>query len=164
MKIRYFFLLAMMLILSWGTSAAQDAVGEKTPSTLAGVWQMCFYRSVSPDVPGELKTSNSLKILSDDGHFTNIVMMQTGAITIGYGDYYLKSPGVYTEVIEKNIHLPQLNGAKNDLHFELKENGNLMYLKYYLATDIDGNQLNTWCHEIWKRVEMPAEYPHDIVR
>ena len=163
MKIRYFFLVAFLMLLAVGNSMAQ-AVQEKTPVNLQGVWQMCFYRSASPDVPGELKTSNSLKILSDDGHFTNIVMMQTGAITIGYGDYYLKYTGVYTEVIEKNIHLPQLNGAKNDLHFELKENGNLMYLKYYLATDIDGNQLNTWCYEIWKRVEMPAEYPHDIVR
>lgn len=41
---------------------------------------MCFYRSNSPDIPGELKTSNSLKILSDDGRFTNLLMMQTGAV------------------------------------------------------------------------------------
>lgn len=164
MKIRYFFLLAMMLIFSMGNSVAQETVAEKTPAALSGIWQMCFYRSASPDVPGELKTSNSLKILSEDGHFSNIVMMQTGAIMIGYGNYYLKSPGVYTEVVEKNIHLPQLNGAKNDMHFELKENGSLMHVKYYLATDIDGNQINTWCHEIWKKVEMPSEYPRDIVR
>lgn len=164
MKIRYFFLLAMMTILFMGTSAAQDAVGEKTPVALNGIWQMCFYRSASPDVPGELKTSNSLKILSDDGQFTNIVMMPTGAIMIGCGKYRIKSPGVYTEMVEKNIHLPQLNGEENDMHFELKENGSLMYVKYYLTTDNEGNEINSWCYEIWKKVEMPSVYPHDIVR
>ena len=69
MKIRDFFLVAFLMLLTVGSSMAQD-VQEKTPITLHGVWQMCFYRSNSPDIPGELKTSNSLKILSDDGRFT----------------------------------------------------------------------------------------------
>ena len=59
------------MLLAVGNSIAQ-AVQEKTPVNLQGVWQMCFYRSNSPDIPGELKTSNSLKILSDDGRFINL--------------------------------------------------------------------------------------------
>lgn len=71
-----------------------------------------FYRSSSPNVVGELKTGNSLKILSDDGRFINLVMMQTGAIIIGYGTYKQESENSYTEYVEKNLHLPQLNGEK----------------------------------------------------
>lgn len=39
-----------------------------------------------------------------------------------------------------------------------------MYVKYYLTTDKDGNEINSWCYEIWKKVEMPTVYPDDIVR
>ena len=163
MKSRYLFLLIAALLMSLGVSFAQE-VQEKTPVTLGGVWQMCFYHSVSPDIPGELKTSNSLKILTDDGHFCNLVMMPQGAIIIGSGTYKVKSPGVYTEYVEKNIHLPQLNGQTNDLYFELKENGTLMYIKYYLKNDLNGNEINSWNHEIWKKVEMPTSYPENIVR
>lgn len=48
MKIRYFFLVAFLMLLAVGNSIAQ-AVQEKTPVNLQGVWQMCFYRSNSPD-------------------------------------------------------------------------------------------------------------------
>jgi len=142
---------------------AQD-VQEKTPINLHGVWQMCFYRSNSPDIPGELKTSNSLKILSDDGRFTNLLMMQTGAVILGYGTYEINSEGLYTECVEKNVHLPQLNGKKNAMHFELKENGTLMYVKYFLDNDANGNKIDSWCHEIWKKVEMAPVYPGDELR
>lgn len=163
MKSRYFLLLAASTLMSLGVSLAQE-VKEKTPVTLSGVWQMCFYRSVSPDVPGELKTSNSLKILMEDGRFCNLVMMPQGAIIIGTGTYKLTSSDVYTEYVEKNIHLPQLDGQKNDLHFELEENGTLMYIKYFLKNDINGNEINSWNHEIWKKVEMPTTYPENIIR
>ena len=66
--------------------------------------------------------------------------------------------------MEKNLHLPQLNGDKNEMHFELKEDGNLMFVKYYLTVDRDGNKIDSWCHEIWKRVVMPSAYPENIVR
>lgn len=164
MKIRCFLSFMLIMLLStMGVVVAQD-IQEKVPVTLNGVWQMCFYRSSSPDIPGELKTSNSLKILSDDGRFCNLVMMQQGAIIIGYGTYKVESPEMYSETIEKNIHLPQLNGQKNELYFKLEENGNLMYVKYFLTHDKDGNQVDSWCYEIWKRVEMPDVYPEDIVR
>ena len=47
---------------------------------------------------------------------------------------------------------------------ELEENGNLMLVKYYLKTDRNGNKIDSWCHEIWKRVEMPSAYPENIIR
>lgn len=163
MRARSLFLLAVSLFLGVLTGMAQD-IQEKIPATLNGVWQMCFYRSSSPNVVGELKTGNSLKILSDDGRFVNLVMMHHGAIIIGYGTYEQNSDNTYTEYVEKNIHLPQLNGQKNVMHFELEEEGDLMFVKYYLTTDREGNKIDSWCHEIWKRVEMPTTYPENIVR
>ena len=133
MKIRYFFLVAFLMLLAVGNSMAQ-AVQEKTPVNLQGVWQMCFYRSNSPDIPGELKTSNSLKILSDDGRFINLLMMQTGAVILGYGTY------------------------------EMNSDGTLMYVKYFLESDANGNKIDSWCHEIWKKVEMSPVYPGDELR
>ena len=39
-----------------------------------------------------------------------------------------------------------------------------MYLKYFIAKDLNGNELNTWFHETWKRIDMPSKFPEDIVR
>ena len=161
MKIRRILLLAAMLLSTVGFTMAQEA--EKTSTSLNGVWQMCFYRSSSPGLPGELKTSNSLKILSDDGKFTNLVMTPTGAIIIGSGSYEQTSFNSYIETVEKNLHLPQLVGHKNVLEFEMK-GGNVMILKYFLKEDVNGNRIDTWCYETWKRVVMPNEYPDDIIR
>lgn len=160
MKIRRIFLLAAMLLSTVGFTMAQS---NATPTKLNGVWQMCFYRSSSPGLPGELKTSNSLKILSDDGKFTNLVMTPNGAIIIGSGTYEQTSFNSYVETVEKNLHLPQLVGHKNVLEFEMK-GGEVMVLKYFLKEDINGNRIDTWCYETWKRVVMPNEYPKDIVR
>ncbi|WP_300725566.1 DUF4488 domain-containing protein [uncultured Bacteroides sp.] len=163
MKIGKLLLTLTLSLLSVGITWAQDAK-EKDPNSLNGIWQMCFYRSASPDIPGELKTSNSLKILADDGNYYNLVMMPQGAIIIGYGTYSVPEKGVLAEKVEKNIHLPQLNGQRNDLHFELREGGDLMYVKYFLKNDIHGNEINSWNYEIWKRVEMPDSYPENIIR
>ena len=78
-------LFAMVLAVVGTFQVAAQSVQEKVPFTLSGIWQMCFYRSSQPGIPGELKTGNTLKILSDDGRFSNVVMMPTGAIVIGYG-------------------------------------------------------------------------------
>ncbi len=138
---------------------AQDELKEKV--SLTGVWQMCFYSSSLPALPGELKTSNSLKILSGDGEFTNVVMMPTGAIIIGEGTYTLDSDSIYIEHVRKNIHLPELDGKDNVMYFELAENGKLMFVKYYSPGQ---NADDVWSHEIWRRMEMPDKYPSNIVR
>lgn len=161
MKMRGFLLMLSLQLLAVGSAVAQTA--EKTPLSLNGVWQMCFYRSSSPDMAGELRTSNSLKILSDDGRFTNIVMMPQGAIIIGEGTYELTSSKSFTETVEKNIHLPQLEGKKNVLEFEMRDK-DIMVVKYYLDKDANGNHIDSWCYETWKRVSMPDEYPVNIIR
>ena len=69
----------------------------------------------------------------------------------------------YKESIERNIHLPMLDNKDNILEFEMGEGG-VMYLKYFIAKDLNGNELNTWFHETWKRVNMPSAFPVDIVR
>jgi len=115
-------------------------------------------------VPGELKPSNSFKILSDDGKFTNMTMIPNhGAIIIGSGTYRQTAPNAYTEHVEKNLHLPQLVGVDNILEFEMK-GGDVMVLKFFVKTDKDGNEINSWYYETWKRVKMPPVYPKDLVR
>ena len=161
MRIRRFFLLAAVLLSTVSFTMAQST--EKTPVGLNGVWQMCFYRSSSPGLPGELKTSNTLKILSDDGKFTNLVMSPQGAFITGTGTYEQTSFNSYIETVEKNVHLPQLVGHKNVLEFEMK-GGDVMILKYFLKEDINGNKIDTWCYETWKRVTMPNKYPENIIQ
>ena len=161
MRIRRLFLLAAMLLSTVGFTMAQST--EKTPVGLNVVWQMCFYRSSSPGLPGELKTSNTLKILSDDGKFTNLVMSPQGAVITGTGTYEQTSFNSYIETVEKNLHLPQLVGHKNVLEFEMK-GGDVMILKYFLKEDVNGNRIDTWCYETWKRVSMPNKYPEHIIQ
>ena len=57
-----FFLVAMFLM-----SGISKTMAQTTADDLKGIWQMCFYMSSDPTLPGELKPSNSFKILSDDG-------------------------------------------------------------------------------------------------
>ena len=50
------------------------------------------------------------------------------------------------------------------LHYTLKDQNKVMVLKYFLKDDIDGNRIDSWCYETWKRVDMPSKYPENIVR
>ena len=116
MKCRFLLAMALCFLLGVGKTMAQSSKAE-----LAGVWQMCFYMSSDPNLPGELKPSNSFKILSEDGKFTNMtVVPNTGAIIIGSGTYKQTAPNAYTEHVEKNLHLPQLVGVDNVLEFEMR--------------------------------------------
>ena len=162
MKNRYFLLLVAMLFVVTGNLDAKMHQ-DQTPFCLQGIWQMCFYRSNSPDIPGELKTSNSFKILTDDGQFTNMVMMQDGAIIIGCGTYKQISENKYVETVKKNIHLPQLVNKNNEIQFETRGK-DVMVLKFFLEEDQNGNKISSWCYETWKRVTMPKKYPEHIVR
>lgn len=51
----------------------------------------------------------------------------------------------------------------NILEFEMK-GGDVMVLKFFVKTDKDGNEINSWYYETWKRVKMPPVYPKDLVR
>lgn len=162
MKIRILFLW-ILGCLSAGSVLAQD-IQEKRPINLNGVWQMCFYCSPSPDVPGELRPSHSLKILGSDGRFCNLVMTPSGAVIIGYGTFSLTSGTFYTEYIEKNVHLPQLDGKENKMFFEMKDNGKQMDVRYFVETDANGNRIDAWHNEVWRRVDIASAYPGDMLR
>lgn len=163
MNTRVIFLLLTGCFLSLFRISAQD-IQEKRPVNLSGVWQMCFYYSSLPEEPGKLRTSNSLKILGNDGRFCNLVMTPTGAVIIGYGSFSLTSGMFYTEYVEKNVHLPQLEGIENKMYFELTDDGRQMNVKYYVECDASGNRIDAWYHEVWRRVELASAYPGDNLR
>ena len=159
-KLNFFTMLAAMLLVVSGVMAQKKAKFE--PANLKGIWQLCHYVSELPNVPGVLKPSNTFKVLS--GRIVNFTIIPgQDAIITGYGTYEQISADAYKESIEKNIHLPMLDNKDNILQFEL-EDDDLLHLKYYIAKDLNGNELNCWFHETWKRVEMPAVFPEDIVR
>ena len=85
------------------------------------------------------------------------------AIITGYGSYEQLSDHTYAESIEKNIHLPMLDNQDNVLTFELVDD-KVLHLKYFIEKDLNGNELNCWYKETWKRIEMPDKFPEDIVR
>ena len=140
-------------------SPKKSAAGE-----LQGIWQLCHYVSEDPEVPGTLKPSNTFKVLSNDGRIVNFTIRPgKAAIITGYGTYKQLTDDSYKESIEKNIHLPMLDNKDNILYYEMTEDG-IMHLKYYIEKDLNGNQLDTWYHETWQRVDMPDKFPVDIVR
>lgn len=161
-KIYFFTMLTVMLLGVSGAMAQKKAKFQ--PADLKGIWQLCHYVSEVPDVPGVLKPSNTFKVLSDDGRIVNFTIIPgSDAIITGYGTYKQLTNNTYKESIEKNIHLPMLDNQDNTLEFELAD-GELLYLKYYIAKDLNGNELNSWFHETWKRLKMPAKFPEDLVR
>ena len=157
-------LYVICLILALCQVKALNVMAQSSSVDLKGIWQMCFYVSATPDSPGELKPSNSFKILGGDGTFTNMTMIPNkGAIILGSGTYKQTSPNVFVEHVEKNLHLPQLVGQDNVLEFEMKGK-DVMVLKFFVKQDKNGNEINSWYYENWKRVSMPAEYPKDLQR
>ena len=157
-----FSMMAVLLLLGSGRMVAQTS-NQTTPVELNGIWQMCFYVSGDPSIPGELKPSNSFKILTNDGQFVNLtVIPNQGAIIIGSGTYKQTAVNAFTEHVEKNLHLPQLVGKDNVLEYEM--NGDIMLVKFFVKMDPDGNDFYSWYYETWKMVRMPAVYPKDLVR
>lgn len=164
MKTRYIFTLLTAMLLIVPGVMAQKKSKKFQEANLKGIWQMCCYVSESPDVPGDLKPSNTFKILSDDGRITNFtVIPNKGAIINGYGTYQQVSDGVYNENITRSIHLPMLNNAVNTLYFEIQDDKYLR-LKFYIEKDENDNILDAWYHETWVRVEMPDSMPENLVR
>lgn len=163
MKKNYFFaMLAAVLLAATGVRAQEKA--DFDPAPLQGIWQLCYYVSENQDIPGTLKPGNTFKVLGADGSIINFTLRPgADAIITGYGTYRQISATAYKESIEKNIHLPMLDNRDNVLHFEMGEGG-VMYLKYFIAKDLNGNELNTWFYETWKRVVMPDKFPEDIRR
>ena len=62
----------------------------------------------------------------------------------------------YRESIEKNIHLPMLDNQDNILEFEIKDS-DYLHLKYFIKNDLNGNELNAWYYETWKRMKYAGQ-------
>lgn len=164
MKRHYSLCLLTAMLLGGLNLTAQETVPSFEPANLKGVWQMCFYVSDSPQIPGELKPGNTFKILSNDGHITNFTLVPgKGAILTGEGTYEQIADDKYVEHIDRSIHLPMLNGKTNTLTFEIKDD-RLLKLKFYIEKDQNENTVDTWYHETWVRVLMPDKYPEDLLR
>lgn len=163
MKIHVLF--TVLLAFLWGGPAtyAQGNDDSYKPTDLKGIWQLCYYVSERPGVPGELKPSHTFKVLSDDGKIVNF-MLRPGydAIITGYGTYQQLADHLYKESIEKNIRLPMLDKKDNLIEFEITDR-DYLHLKYFIQKDIDGNELNTWYYETWKRLRMPEIFPGDVI-
>ena len=163
MKKTYFFTMLTVMLLAVTNAMAQNEVRFQ-PANLNGIWQLCHYVSEIPDVPGVLKPTTTFKVLSDDGRIVNFTLIPgSDAIITGYGTYKQLSNTSYKESIIKNIHLPIFANRDNVIEFELV-NDELLHLKYYIEKDKNGNELNSWFHETWKRLKMPAKFPEDLVR
>ena len=161
-KLYFFTVLAIMLMAVTGAMAQKKT--KFKPAELKGIWQLCHYVSESPDVAGYLKPSNTFKVLSDDGRIVNFTLIPgSDAIITGYGTWKQLTNNSYKESIEKNIHLPMLDNKDNILEVEIKDN-DYLYLKFFIQKDLNGNELNTWYNETWKRVGMPDKFPEDSVR
>ncbi len=161
MKKTYFFTMLTAMLLGVTGAMAQKEVAFQT-ANLKGIWQLCHYVSELPDVPGVLKASNTFKVLSTDGSIVNFTLTPgSDAIITGYGTYTQLTGNSYKESIAKNIRLPMLDNRENVIQFELADEG-LLHLKYYIEKDLDGNELNSWFHETWKRLKMPSKFPVDI--
>lgn len=164
MKKYYLSVVIVAMLLMITNATAQEVTTRFKPANLKGIWQMCFYVSESPNIPGELKPGNTFKVLTEDGHITNFtVIPNKGAIITGGGTYKQISNDTYIENIERSIHLPMLNNKTNTLNFEIKDD-KLLKLKFFIEKDEHGNTVDTWYHETWFRVEMPDKYPEYLVR
>ena len=164
MKRHLFFTMLALMLLAVTGATAQDKPSYK-PADLKGIWQLCHYVSETSNVPGMLKPSNTFKVLSDDGRIVNFTLIPgSDAIITGYGTYQQLTNNTYKESIEKNIHLPMLDNKDNVLEFELENDGEYMHLKFFIQKDLNGNELNSWFYETWKRLRMPDVFPEDIVR
>ncbi len=100
MKKLYFFTMLSIMLLAVTGAMAQKKTKFKA-AELKGIWQLCHYVSESPDVPGELKPSNTFKVLSDDGRIVNFTVIPgSSAIITGYGTWKLLTDDSYKESIE----------------------------------------------------------------
>ena len=60
--------------------------------------------------------------------------------------------------------IARLNDDKGVISLCGLPDNDYLHLKYFIKNDLNGNELNAWYYETWKRVEMPAKFPEDIVR
>ena len=62
------------------------------------------------------------------------------------------------------INQEQVDGYANvDWEYKAPDE-EVMMVKFFVKKDPEGNEINSWYYETWKKVKMPAVYPKDLVR
>lgn len=159
------FVALVVATTSMWTSAQNIGFPKDEANPLVGIWQMCFYVSETPESKGELRSGHSYKILTKEGQMINLVNIPTqGSIILGFGTWEVVSERAFVEHITKTLDNPVLNNSDNVLEYSLSEDGNLLELKFYIEKDENGNVIDCWFHETWRRIVMPEVCPPDLIR
>lgn len=164
---RLFMTIAALVVAatSMWTSAQHIGFPKDDANPLVGIWQMCFYVSETPESKGELRSGHSFKILTKEGQMINLVNRPTQeSIILGFGTWEVVSERAFVEHITKTLDNPVLNNSDNVLEYSLSEDGNTLSLKFYIEKDVNGNVIDCWFHETWRRVVMPEVCPPDLIR
>lgn len=158
-RIYYFVLLATLLLIATDTFAQSEE--KPQPSSLTGIWQICFSAVKNPDGTLNVRTGNAFKMLNADGSFTNIMFNVRGgqSVITGVGTYKQTSDSTYVESINKSVN-PTLNGKDNELRFHLKD-GKFLHIKFYVEQYSNGSPLGRWLEEVWVKMEQPEEQTVD---
>ena len=73
--------------------------------------------------------------------------------------YKQLSDHTYAEYALRRIFICRmLDNQDNVLTFKLVDD-KVLHLKYFIEKDLNGNELNCWYKETWKRIEMPDKLP-----
>ncbi|UFH35304.1 DUF4488 domain-containing protein [Flavobacterium acetivorans] len=154
MKKKTLHVLTLIAISSFFLANAQSKINEKSKA-LEGVWTCKAERSSNllemgfrPAMPG------TLKIISADGKFTNIRVMQSKTVITIDGLFKVESDSIFVESIKRSLN-SVLIGKENRLLFRMEGN-NKLYIKWFLEKNQLNQKMNIWIEELWEKAEMPS--------
>lgn len=153
MKKKALYVLTLIAMSSFVLASAQSKLNEKHRA-LEGVWTFKALRSSNmlekgfrPAAPG------TLKIISTDGKFTNLSVMQARTIISTDGLFKVESDSIFVESVKRSLN-PSLIGKDNKLFFRMEGN-NKLYIKFFLEKNALNEKMNIWMEELWEKAEMP---------
>jgi hypothetical protein len=146
------YVLTLVATSSFYLANAQSKINEKSKA-LEGVWMIKAERSSNllemgfrPAMPG------TLKIITSDGKFTNLRVMQTKTIITVDGLFKVESDTIFVESIKRSLN-SSLIGKDNKLFFRMEGN-NKLYIKWFLQKNALDEKMDIWVEELWEKAEM----------
>lgn len=154
MKKASLYVLTLIATSSFFLASAQSKINEKSKA-LEGVWMCKAERSSNlPEMGFRPAMPGTLKIISPDGKFTNIKVLQSRTIITIDGLFKVESDSVFVESVKRSLN-PSLIGKDNKLFFRMEGN-NKLYLKWFAPKNLLGNNTDIWIEEFWEKAEMPS--------
>ena len=134
-----------------------ESSSNRESSSLAGIWQICHKVPSQTSVSAQIYKGKTLKILSEDGKFTNVYFddKRGGAIITGYGTYRQTSDNMYIESIVNSVNT-SINNDEIEFLFKIVDNKSL-HTRFFVKKDGRGNPLNRWFEESYVKV-IPVNY------